>query len=274
MISATNRVHQLAKHRQNDVVSGYEVFKAAARATSGPKVRSTAGKGAESTEKADSIAKGGKIGSHIGHTAMPTKHEIKCFTCGYEFQIAGTTKSIFCAKCRAEIPMGDVDVNERSAISIKTGGNVTIGNSGNIVDGVIMATDVEVRGRITGGSVTAARCMNVGPGAELAEAFVTFTDLLIREGALFVCGKVLHVRNVECRGTLTGEIRAKGNVTIQPGGLVEGILVTDHLVIKEGGGLKASVSVRAGTDKLPKKKSKATKKTATVKKADQLELMD
>ena len=46
-----------------------------------------------------------KDSPHIVKTIEPTKRTIRCFKCGYEFKLAGTTKTIYCSKCREKIDM-------------------------------------------------------------------------------------------------------------------------------------------------------------------------
>jgi DNA-directed RNA polymerase subunit RPC12/RpoP len=52
---------------------------------------------------------------HIVKTIQPTKRTIRCFKCGYEFQLSGTTKTIYCSKCREKIDLGDYVIDRRGA---------------------------------------------------------------------------------------------------------------------------------------------------------------
>jgi hypothetical protein len=51
-----------------------------------------------------------KIGSHIGKTTMPTRHEVVCYECGFFFQMTGRPKSTFCPKCKANLTFSDLSI--------------------------------------------------------------------------------------------------------------------------------------------------------------------
>ena len=89
----------------------------------------------------------------------------------------------------------------------------------------------------------ALRVMELGAGAIFSEKAVSAPDLRIAPGADFKFKQEIKYRNVEISGLLRARLTATGVVTVKPGGLLEGEVSTEHLVVEDGGGLKAKVKI-------------------------------
>jgi hypothetical protein len=77
------------RNRKSDVVDGFNVYKAAQRAAHEKKPPATP----EAAPAPAAAEAPKKIGSHIGRTVLPSKHDVTCYECGYDFQLTGAVKS-------------------------------------------------------------------------------------------------------------------------------------------------------------------------------------
>jgi cytoskeletal protein CcmA (bactofilin family)/DNA-directed RNA polymerase subunit RPC12/RpoP len=181
---------------------------------------------------------------HIVKTIRPTQRTIRCFKCGYEFKLSGTTNTIYCSKCREKIDMGDYVINRPWSEEIKTGGTVHIQPSGRLENVRILAGNV-----IFEGSMDANSSMECTQWLELAGRHmpnvrqITMRNLRIAAGQDIRFNYKLQVHHVEVFGTLEGDVEASGLVSIHEGGHLKGTLRGAHLHVEEGGGLSARLFI-------------------------------
>ena len=190
-----------------------------------------------------------KIGSHIGKTTMPTRHEVVCYECGFFFQMTGRPKSTFCPKCKANLTFSDHSIETAWSESLKTAGSILIGPAGVVTAGEFIATDIIVEGRVEGGALMASRFLEVRAGATVTEQAMKSRDLRIAAGASVKLTSAAVYRNVDIAGRLRARLKASGTVNISASGCFEGELTGAHLTVEEGGGLRARLHVEADVKK-------------------------
>lgn len=222
-------------------VDGFMALKAAQRAAKKAPA-ATVSSPAPAAAK-DAAGEHKKIGSHIGKTTMPTRHEVVCYECGFYFQMTGRPKSTFCPKCKANLTFSDHSIENAWSESLKTAGSIVVGSSGVVTAGEIIATDIIVEGRVEGGSLMASRFLEIRPGAQVSEKTMKSRDLRIAAGANVKLTSAAEYRNVEIAGRLRAKLKASGRVSIGASGLFEGELTGAHLAVEEGGGLRARLNV-------------------------------
>ena len=227
----------MSRKRKPGVVDGFSVYKAAQRAVQDKTAEDVAG---PLEQKKEGRQK--KIGSHIGRTALPTKHDITCYDCGFEFQLTGRTKSTFCSKCRTHLTVEDHVIDKEWEGELKTAGSVHIRPGGVVQSGTIKAGNVILEGSVTGGEIHAYRWLELRPGATYDPAKMSSRDLRIREHMQLIV-PYLERHHIEVAGMLKARISSTGLVRIQSTGLIEGEVIGPRLQIDEGGGLRASVSI-------------------------------
>lgn len=120
-----------------------------------------------------------KPAAHIGHTVMPTKNEITCYQCEYEFKFTGRIAKIHCPKCKAELDLTDHTIDTVWTKSIKTAGKIYVTSKGVIKGGALSALDIMLDGKIEGGMVQAYRYIELGPNAVFSIANIKGRDLRI-----------------------------------------------------------------------------------------------
>lgn len=195
---------------------------------------------------------GAKAGAHFGRTAMPTRHEVRCYECRYEFSITGQAKQTHCPKCRAIIEMQDYCVEGDWAQDVKTAGTIHIAVGATVRDGVLIGGNIVLAGALKGGRVEAYRRLELAAGAQFTEEAIRARDLRVQAGAEIVLRQAASFREVEILGKLSGSVMVTGRIDIRAGGCLEGTARGPRLMVEEGGGLLAELRIGAEDD-LPRK---------------------
>ena len=181
---------------------------------------------------------------HIVKTIEPTKRTIRCFQCGYEFKLAGTTRTIYCPKCREKIDLGDYVIEGPWSEEIKTGGSVIIRPSGRLEHACIRAGNVILEGEMDADStLECTQWLELGGRAAPNPRQLTMRNLRIAAGREMKFKYKLQVNHLELLGTLEGDVEAAGLVSIRAGGHLKGTVRGAHLQVEEGGGLSARVFI-------------------------------
>ena len=181
---------------------------------------------------------------HIVKTIQPTKRTIRCFACGYEFQLAGTTRTIYCSKCRAKIDLGDYVIDRPWTEEIKTGGSVIIRSTGRLEGVRIQAGNVILEGDMDdGASIECTQWLELGGQANPHPRQLTMRNLRIATGKEMRFKYKLQVNHLEVLGTLEADIEATGLVSVREGGHLKGTVRGAHLQVEDGGGLSARVFI-------------------------------
>ena len=233
----------MPKNRKVNTLDGFATIRAVARAKSAP-TPPPAAPVSEATPQADVLpADLQKPGARVARTAVPVKHHIECYECGYKFQMHGRASSTHCPKCRALLDLTDHTIDTEWIETIKTAGTIHLAPTGVLKSGDLIGADIIVEGIIEGGRARALRTLEVRAGAIFSEKAIAALDLRIGPGAEFKFKQPAKYRNVEVCGTLNSTLQATGVVTVKAGGLLVGEVHAEHLIVEDGGGLKAKVRI-------------------------------
>ena len=240
----------MSKNRKVNTLDAYATIRAVARTKSTP-VSSppTSGPNAEAATDVPATELQ-KLGARVASTAVPVKHLIECYECGYRFQTHGRATSTHCPKCRALLDLADHTIDAEWEETIKTAGTIRLAPTGVLKGGNLVGADVIVEGIIEGGRARALRLLELGAGAIFSEKAVSAPDLRVAAGAVFKFKQFARYHNVEILGTLNAKLDATGVITVKAGGLLDGDIRAQRLIVEDGGGLKATLHVAPKSDRL------------------------
>jgi cytoskeletal protein CcmA (bactofilin family) len=198
-----------------------------------------------------------KTGARVSRTTVPVKHHIECYECSYKFQVHGRATTTHCPKCRVLLDFKDYLIDSEWVETIKTAGTIRLAATGVLKSGDLIGAEVIIEGIIEGGRARALRTIELGAGAIFSEKAVSAPDLRIAPGAEFKFKQEARYRNVEIFGTLHAKLESTGIIIVKPGGLLEGDVHAQHLVVEEGGGLKAMLRIAHKSEAIPENEEAA-----------------
>ena len=181
----------------------------------------------------------------IGHTVMPTRHELVCFACGYAFPVTGQLEKIFCPKCKEQLECGDLVVDGHRTEDCRTVGTVTVSPGATVTDATLTATRIVVAGDVRRARLNPTRTLELETGAQVDLKALVPLDVTIRETAELSFDAVLRCRTLDVHGNLCARVETEGSLTLHPGCRFSGEIQTAHLVVLDGAALRGRLKVTA-----------------------------
>jgi len=247
------------------VIDGFSSIQAVRRKgtdgeSDGPRLRESSSKLPERQGDGEGRGDAALKKARIGHTALPPKYEILCYECGFAFTVTGRLHNVICSKCREQLEVGDYFITQEHTDPIKTIGAVTVKDGGALRGTNVIARDLVLEGGIVEDThVRACGCVRFGKAASYRDASINTRDVLIDVDAEVVFKKSLMCRKLDVKGDVKGRLSCVEAMTVHPGGVIRGDVVTEHLIVQDGGGLKAKLRVGAG--KTPRTKKSGSSKS-------------
>lgn len=229
--------------KKTKVVDGYATLRAAVRAGGKKSIKKevAASPAKKAAPSGKSIATPGA--KRISRTVLPSKIEITCYECGFEFNLTGRSSNTYCPKCRVMIDLVEHTIDGPWTGSLKTAGTIVINETGVLEFGKLIGGDIILKGAIKSGAIKATRTLEIGSEADFKEDQIEGRDLRVSAGSKVWLKRKVHFRNVDIHGELRARIESSGTVTIHPGALLKGDLRGQGLVVDEGGGLQAKLKI-------------------------------
>ena len=176
-------------------------------------------------------------------TTLPTKQHIRCYECGYEFNLTGRMSTTHCPKCRAALDLAGYTIDADCRETLKTLGKIKITPRGVVAAAQLLGTDVDLAGKVSGSSVEATRELTLFPGAEFTRGDFKALDLKIEAGGEVAFKSPALYRNVDVFGTLNAPLYATGLVTIRASARFTGSICGGRLVVEDGAIVDADLNV-------------------------------
>jgi cytoskeletal protein CcmA (bactofilin family) len=241
----------VAKNRKVNTLDSYATIRAVARTKPVPGAPPSAPTAEDAIPADTTTADLQKPGARVARTTVPVKHHIECYECGYKFQVHGRATTTHCPKCRVLLDFKDYLIDSEWMETVKTAGTIRLTATGVLKSGDLIGAEVIIEGIIEGGRARALRIIELGAGAIFSEKAVSAPDLRIAPGAEFKFKQESKYRNVEIFGTLQAKLESTGIIVVKAGGLLEGDVQAQHLVVEEGGGLKATLQIGPKSEAAP-----------------------
>ncbi|MBM4148864.1 MAG: polymer-forming cytoskeletal protein [Lentisphaerae bacterium] len=178
-------------------------------------------------------------GPRIGHTIVPLKRDLVCYGCNYAFVLTGRFDRTFCPKCRMELDLTDHVIEREFTGTLKTLGRIEIRHGAVLREADIVAGDAVVLGDAAAASIRACRAIELCLGGRFDQDRIFAPSIVVASGNRLSPQKPFSCGDLDIEGTLNAQVYSSGTVRIRRGGALNGELHARHLVLEEGGGLRA-----------------------------------
>lgn len=176
-------------------------------------------------------------------TTLPPRQHIRCFECGYEFNLTGRMTSTYCPKCRTTLDLAGYTIDAATSETLKTLGTIRITRRGAVSGAHLLATTIDLSGRIKDSLAQAFDALIIRPGADFVRKEIVSSDLYLDVGAEVKLNGEAAYRNVEILGRLSTDLFATGTVTIRAGAIFRGSITGGHLIVEDGAAVQATLNV-------------------------------
>ena len=181
----------------------------------------------------------------ISRTTLPTKRHIRCYDCAYEFNLTGRMSSTHCPKCRVLLDLAGYTIDTECRETLKTLGKIKITSRGILASAQLLATDIDLAGKVTNSSIEALRELILFPGADFTRGHIKAVDLKIEAGGKATFRDPALYRNVEVIGTFIAPLYATGLITIRTGAMFIGLIRGGRLIVEDGATFVADANISA-----------------------------
>ncbi len=149
----------------------------------------------------------------------------------------------YCPKCRTTLDLAGYTIDAASSETLKTLGTIRITRRGSVSGAHLLATNIDLAGRIKDSLAQAFDALIIRPGADFVRKEVVSSDLQVDVGAEVKLNDDAAYRNVEIAGKLQTRLYATGTATIRSGATFTGSIIGRHLVVEEGATVQAEFDI-------------------------------
>jgi cytoskeletal protein CcmA (bactofilin family) len=181
--------------------------------------------------------------STISRTTLPPRQHIRCYECQYEFNLTGRMTSTHCPKCRASLDLAGYTIDAECREILKTLGAIKITPRGIVSSSALVATDLDLAGKVSESTVEVFSLLTIQPGADFIRGNIRTPDVKLQPNAEMSLKNLAVFRNVEIYGTLRTHLYSTGTVTLRAGGALFGGVYGGHLVVEDGATLIGEVVI-------------------------------
>ena len=158
---------------------------------------------------------------------------IECFDCKAKQEISSAATSTICPKCSTHIDLRDYKIATSFSRSIRTHGEIHLTAKGDLASTSIRCRSALIEGKMRGnmhcaGTVTVNYIGKI-PGRLTAE------HVLIERKSDVHFFRQVHVKSIEIRGRMTGEILADAAVVIHRNAMLDGNVTAKSISVEKGG---------------------------------------
>lgn len=151
--------------------------------------------------------------------------------------------STYCPKCRTTLDLAGYTIDSASSEPLKTLGSIRITRRGIVTSAHLLATDIDLAGRIKDSLAQAFNALIIHPGADFVRKEINSSDLRIEPGAQVRLKDAAAYRNVDIAGSLHTDLYATGLVTIRSTATFTGKIHAGRLEVEDGATVLADIDV-------------------------------
>jgi cytoskeletal protein CcmA (bactofilin family)/ribosomal protein S27E len=158
---------------------------------------------------------------------------VECFDCKAKQEISSAATSTICPRCSTHIDLRDYKITTSFSRSIRTHGEIHLTAKGDLSSTGVICRSALIEGKMRGNMqcLGTATINFVGkiPGRLTAE------HILIERKSDVHFFRRVHVKSIEIRGRMTGEIMADAAVIIHRNAMLDGNVTAKSISVEKGG---------------------------------------
>ncbi len=239
----------MARADKNGMIDGYMAVQSVRRSSGRQQERDHTDAPEKGTPPppAEPAASAGNKPHGFGHTALPTKHEIHCYACGYHFKVTGSLERLLCPKCKEQLHSGDKTICGPYSGTIQTVGTVTIHSGASVTDSTITASVIRIAGECKKTQLHPGLRVELETGAGVDSAQLDAVDVVIPAHQNVTLETELYCKSLQLMGTLRATVRARECVQIHNAAAFHGKIQSPSLIVEEGAALRAELYIKPET---------------------------
>ncbi|MDA0577328.1 MAG: polymer-forming cytoskeletal protein [Verrucomicrobia bacterium] len=236
----------MSKRKEPTLINGFASVQAIKHSGKAPQAQPRLKHSATSLPQAEASASSATTppvtkASRAGHTAIPIKHELVCYECGYGFVVSGKIHYALCPKCKRNLDIDDHTVDGPLSSDLRTMGSVTVGAQADLGTCIIIAQNIIIAANATRATLRATRRLELASGGMVNLQTATMREFTIQAGATLTLKETLVCPIIDIAGSLRANIRAEDRVRIRATATFCGELSSPRLDVEDGATIKASM---------------------------------
>ncbi|MDP9254775.1 MAG: polymer-forming cytoskeletal protein [Verrucomicrobiota bacterium] len=158
---------------------------------------------------------------------------VECFDCKAQQEVSSAASSTICPACSTHIDLKDYKITTSFSRSIRTHGEVHITPRGDLSSSTVICRSALIEGKLRG-SLHCSDAATIDFRGKIPGR-LSASHVLIERKAEVQFFRRIHVKSIEIRGRMSGEIVAEGVVVIHKTGSLDGNVTARAISVEKGG---------------------------------------
>lgn len=168
-----------------------------------------------------------------GFWGKPRASVVECFDCKAKQDVIASATSTTCPKCSAHLDLRDYKITTSFSRAIRTHGDVHVTAKGDLSSTNVVCRSAIIEGRLRS-NLHCAETATISQSGKIPGR-LSANHLLIERKASVQFFRTVHVRSIEIRGHMSGEIAAETVVVIHRNASLEGNVTAKAISVEKGG---------------------------------------
>ncbi len=169
---------------------------------------------------------------------------VECFDCKATQEVTSAASSTTCPKCSAHLDLRDYKITTPFSRVIRTHGEVHVTHKGDLSSSNVICRSALIEGKLRGDLVSSGMVtINYSgkiPGRISAE------HILVERKADVQFFRRIHVKSIEIRGHMTGDVEARTVVVIHRNASLDGNVNAKSISVEKGGMFTGQLVIGSG----------------------------
>ncbi len=168
-----------------------------------------------------------------GIWSKPRSTVVECFDCKASQDITSSASSTTCPKCSAHLDLRDYKITSSFSRAIRTHGDLHVTARGDLSSSNVVCRSAVIDGRLRS-NLHCAETATINHTGKIPGR-LSATHLLIERKADVQFFRTVHVKSIEIRGHMVGEVVAETVVVIHRNASLDGNVTAKSISVEKGG---------------------------------------